>query len=116
MLERLGGPLGVVTAIGGQARGSKVFEGRADHAGTTPMALRSDALVQAAQFILHVRHSAGDDPVATVGAIEVEPNASDFVPARVTVEVDARSANQDQLRRLIADIGFEPRCVSGGRR
>jgi acetylornithine deacetylase/succinyl-diaminopimelate desuccinylase-like protein len=109
VLEQLGQPLGVVTAIGGQARGSKVFEGRADHAGTTPMALRSDALVDAARFILHVRACAGDDAVATVGAIEVEPNASNVVPARVTVEVDARSADPDRLERLIADIGFEPR-------
>ena len=51
-------PLGVVTAIAGQARGVKVFEGRADHAGTTPMDARQDALVAAARFVLHVRDSA----------------------------------------------------------
>jgi acetylornithine deacetylase/succinyl-diaminopimelate desuccinylase-like protein len=111
VLEQLGRPLGVVTAIGGQARGRKVFEGRADHAGTTPMALRKDALVEAARFILHVRDCAGDDAVATVGAIEVEPNAGNVVPARVTVAIDARSADPDRLRRLIADIGFEPSWV-----
>jgi acetylornithine deacetylase/succinyl-diaminopimelate desuccinylase-like protein len=111
VLERLGKPLGVVTAIGGQARGSKVFEGRADHAGTTPMAMRSDALVDAARFILHVHDSAGDDTVATVGAIEVEPNAGNVVPARVTVAIDARSADPDRLRKLVADIGFEPRWI-----
>ena len=111
VLERLGQPLGVVTAIGGQARGSKVFEGRADHAGTTPMAMRSDALVDAARFILHVHDSAGDDTVATVGAIEVEPNAGNVVPARVTVAIDARSADPDRLRKLVADIGFEPRWI-----
>jgi acetylornithine deacetylase/succinyl-diaminopimelate desuccinylase-like protein len=111
VLERLGQPLGVVTAIGGQARGSKVFEGRADHAGTTPMDVRSDALVEASRFILHVRDCAGDDCVATVGAIEVEPNASNVVPARVAVTIDARSADPRRLRRLIDDIGFEPRWV-----
>jgi allantoate deiminase len=111
VLEELGEPLAVVTAIGGQARGSKVFEGRADHAGTTPMAMRHDALVAAARFILHVRESAGDDAVATVGAIEVEPNAGNVVPARVTVAIDARSADPDRLRRLVADIGFEPRWI-----
>ncbi len=111
VLERLGKPLGVVTAIGGQARGIKVFEGRADHAGTTPMAMRSDALVDAARFILHVHDSAGDDTVATVGAIEVEPNAGNVVPARVTVAIDARSADPDRLRKLVADIGFEPRWI-----
>jgi acetylornithine deacetylase/succinyl-diaminopimelate desuccinylase-like protein len=111
VLEGLGEPLAVVTAIGGQARGSKVFEGRADHAGTTPMALRNDALVEAARFILHVRESAGEDAVATVGAIEVEPNAGNVVPARVTVAIDARSSDPDRLRRLVADIGFEPRWI-----
>jgi acetylornithine deacetylase/succinyl-diaminopimelate desuccinylase-like protein len=111
VLEGLGEPLGVVTAIGGQARGSKVFEGRADHAGTTPMAVRDDALVEAAKFILHVRQCAGDDAVATVGAIEVEPNASNVVPAKVTVAIDARSADPVRLERLVADIGFEPRWV-----
>jgi allantoate deiminase len=110
-LARLGEPLGVVTAIGGQARGSKVFEGRADHAGTTPMAVRSDALVEAARFILHVRECAGDDAVATVGAVEVEPNTSNVVPAKVTVAIDARSGDAAWLRRLIDDIGFEPTWV-----
>jgi allantoate deiminase len=110
-LARLGEPLGIVTAIGGQARGSKVFEGRADHAGTTPMAVRSDALVEAARFILHVRECAGDDAVATVGAVEVEPNTSNVVPAKVTVAIDARSGDAARLRRLIDDIGFEPTWV-----
>ena len=111
VLAQLGEPLAVVTSIGGQARGSKVFEGRADHAGTTPMAMRNDALVAAARFVLHVHDSAGDDAVATVGAIEVEPNAGNVVPARVTVAIDARSADPDRLRRLVADIGFEPRWI-----
>ncbi len=111
VLANMNAPLGVVTAIGGQARGAKVFEGRADHAGTTPMAVRHDALVQAAEFILHVRACAGDDAVATVGAIEVEPNAVNVVPAKATVSVDARSADPARLARLVADIGFEPRWL-----
>jgi acetylornithine deacetylase/succinyl-diaminopimelate desuccinylase-like protein len=75
------------------------------------MDVRSDALVEASRFILHVRDCAGDDCVATVGAIEVEPNASNVVPARVAVTIDARSADPRRLRRLIDDIGFEPRWV-----
>jgi allantoate deiminase len=107
VLERLGEPLGVVTAIAGQARGSRVFEGRADHAGTTPMAARADALVMAAKFILHVRQSAGEGTVATVGAIECEPNATNVVPEKVTVSVDARSADPKLLDALIGAIGFD---------
>jgi N-carbamoyl-L-amino-acid hydrolase len=45
VLAHLGEPLGIVTAIAGQARGDVVFEGRADHAGTTPMPDRDDALL-----------------------------------------------------------------------
>jgi len=108
VLERAGEPLGVVTAIAGQARGAAVFEGRADHAGTTPMDAREDALVEAARFVLHVRDSARDGAVATVGAVEVEPNAMNVVPARVTVAVDARAPTAQALDDLVARIGFEP--------
>jgi allantoate deiminase len=106
-LANLDEPLGVVTAIAGQARGIRVFEGRADHAGTTPMDARADALVDAARFILHVRDCALEGTVATVGAIEVKPNATNVVPQKVTVSVDARSADAQLLEALVAQIGFE---------
>jgi acetylornithine deacetylase/succinyl-diaminopimelate desuccinylase-like protein len=108
VLERAGEPLGVVTAIAGQARGAVVFEGRADHAGTTPMDVRDDALLKAARFVLRVTESARDGAVATVGQVTVEPNAMNVVPARVTVSVDARAPRADQLDELVAAIGFEP--------
>lgn len=107
VLEQLDCPLGVVTAIAGQARGRRVFEGRADHAGTTPMGARADALVAAAEFILHVRASAIEGTVATVGAIECEPNATNVVPAQVTVSVDARASDKQLLDKLVADLGFD---------
>jgi hydantoinase/carbamoylase family amidase len=107
VLASLGEPLGVVTAIAGQARGLKVFEGRADHAGTTPMDARADALVEAARFILHVRACVREGTVATVGEIHAEPNASNVVPARVTVSVDARSADTKLLDALIEEIEFD---------
>ena len=109
VLALAGEPLGVVTAIAGAARGAKVFVGRADHAGTTPMDARADALVDAARFILHVRECAKDGAVATVGVIEAEPNAINVVPARVTVSVDARSSDPVQLDALVEAIGFEPK-------
>ena len=108
VLERLGEPLGVVTAIAGQARGQVVFEGRADHAGTTPMGAREDALVAAARFVLHVRECAREPAVATVGAMEIEPNALNVVPSRVVVGVDARAPDAAGLDELIAAIGFKP--------
>jgi acetylornithine deacetylase/succinyl-diaminopimelate desuccinylase-like protein len=108
VLEGLGQPLGIVTAVGGQARGAVTFEGRAAHAGTTPMEERADALVEAAKFILHVRDSARDDRLATVGAVEVDPGATNVVPKRVTVAVDARAPTAEGLASLIEEIGFEP--------
>jgi acetylornithine deacetylase/succinyl-diaminopimelate desuccinylase-like protein len=106
VLGRKGAPLGIVTAIVGQVRGEVVFEGRADHAGTTPMDARNDALIAAAEFVLRVRAAARDGAVATVGRLEVEPGAANVVPARVTVSVDARGTDLDAL---VAEIGFTPR-------
>ena len=108
VLERAGEPLGVVTAIAGQARGAVVFEGRADHAGTTPMDVRDDALVKAARFVLHVDECARRGGVATVGAMEVEPNAANVVPGRVMLAVEARAPEAGQLDELVSAIGFEP--------
>jgi allantoate deiminase len=107
-LERLGKPLAVVTGIAGQARGSVSFEGRAAHAGTTPMDERADALVEAAEFVLRVRSSARDGARATVGALEVEPGAANVVPAQATASVDVRAPTAEQLDALIEAIGFEP--------
>jgi allantoate deiminase len=108
VLLGLGEPLGVVTSIAGQARAAVTFEGRADHAGTTPMDAREDALVAAAEFILKVRAVPTGSAVATVGAVEVEPGAVNVVPARVTVAVDARAPTDEELDALVAAIGFEP--------
>jgi acetylornithine deacetylase/succinyl-diaminopimelate desuccinylase-like protein len=108
VLAELAEPLGIVTGVAGQTRGAVVFEGRADHAGTTPMDARDDALVAAARFVLHVRDCARGSAVATVGAVEVEPNAVNVVPARVTVSVDARARTAAELDELVAAIGFEP--------
>jgi hydantoinase/carbamoylase family amidase len=108
MLERLGEPLGIVTAISGQARGAKTFEGRAAHAGTTPMEERADALAEAARFILHVQECATGGSLATVGAVEIEPGATNVVPGRVTVSVDVRAPDAHALDRLVEAIGFEP--------
>ena len=110
LLERAGEPLGVVNAIFGQARGEVVFTGRADHAGTTPMDAREDALVAAAAFVLRVRAEAAARPgtVATVGIASVEPGAVNVVPARVRLSVDARAAERDTLDELVSAIGFSP--------
>jgi acetylornithine deacetylase/succinyl-diaminopimelate desuccinylase-like protein len=103
-------PLGVVTSIVGYARGELVLEGRAGHAGTTPMAGRDDALVAAAEAVLQVRDAARaiDGAVATVGELSVEPGASNVIPSRVRVSVDARAPDSERLAQLVSTIGFEP--------
>ena len=108
VLERAGEQVGIVTGIVGQARGEVVFAGRADHAGTTPMDARDDALVKAAEFVLDAQAAAADGAVATIGRLSVEPGAVNVVPARVTVSVDARAPSSEQLDELVRAIGFEP--------
>jgi acetylornithine deacetylase/succinyl-diaminopimelate desuccinylase-like protein len=105
--------LGVVSAIVGLARGEVVFEGAAGHAGTTPMEGRRDALVDAAEFVLRMRDTARaiPDAVATVGELAVEPGASNVIPERVTVSVDARAPDADRLDRLVAALGVEARIT-----
>ena len=110
VLELAGAPLGVVTNIVGYARGELVFEGRAGHAGTTPMNARDDALVAAAEAILRIREAARaiEGAVATVGRLTVEPGGSNVIPERVRISVDARAPDASRLDQLIQAIGFEP--------
>jgi acetylornithine deacetylase/succinyl-diaminopimelate desuccinylase-like protein len=103
-----GAPLGVVGAIAGYLRRSVTFEGVAGHAGTTPMAMRDDALVKAAQFVLRARDAAGDDAVATVGQVEVEPGAVNVIPGRVTISLDLRAPDGERLDALARELGVEP--------
>jgi len=108
-LERAGAPVGVVTSIAGIVRCTREFEGRADHAGTTPMDARTDALAAAAEYVLRVRDVAVriEAAVATVGQLEVEPGAANVVPARVQVTVDARAPDQERLHRLVSELGLQ---------
>ena len=108
ILDNLDPPFGIVTAIVGQARGEVVFHGRAGHAGTTPMAHRQDALVEAAAFVQRVAAAPKGDAVATVGSFVVEPGGSNVIPERVTLTVDARATTPEALDELVATIGFEP--------
>ena len=108
-LEQAGVPLGVVTGIVGYKRGIRELEGRAGHAGTTPMEGRSDALVAAATEILRIRDVATsiEGAVATVGTLEVEPGGINVVPGRVRLVVDARAPDAERLTRLLDELGLD---------
>ena len=103
-------PVGMVTGIVGYARGELVREGRAGHAGTTPMAGREDALVAAASEVLRIRDAAlsVEEAVATVGIVEVEPGGANVIPSRVRMSLDVRAPDRARLDALVAAIGVEP--------
>lgn len=109
-LEVEGRALGVVTAVAAQTRARLRFLGRADHAGTTPMDLRRDALCAAAEAVLTVeRHAQRTDGLrATVGQITVHPCASNVVPDRAEMSLDLRHPSTEEnataLRSLRAEI------------
>jgi allantoate deiminase len=103
VLHQLGLPLAVVDSIAGQTRMEVLFLGAANHAGTTPMRNRQDALACAAEWILEVEKEghAQEGLVATVGRIANEPNASNAIPGEVRVSLDVRHAS-DEVREQAA--------------
>jgi allantoate deiminase len=117
VLERLGEPVGVVSAIAGQSHAEVTFAGEAGHAGTVPHNARRDALAAAAEWVLAVERAGG-----TVGRATVEPNVRNVIPARVTATLDlrhpddaTRRAAVDVLRRLAGrgrDVGVEWRDLA----
>ena len=92
VLEAEGLSLAVVEGIAGQSRLGFRFTGHANHAGTTPMHLRRDALAAAAEWMSAVEMAAREVEglVATVGKILVEPNATNVIPGVVEVSLDVR--------------------------
>jgi len=110
-------PLAVVTTIAGAVHLEVVVTGRPDHAGTTPMHLRRDALAGAAAMIQAVQSIAaalGRPAVATVGKLRVEPDQINVVPGRVTFTVDLRHADlggrralEERIRSLCGTIASE---------
>ncbi len=92
VLDSLDKPLAVVDAIAGLSRLILVFSGQANHAGTTPMHLRQDALAGAAEWIGIVEKEAQSVPglVATVGYLEVKPGAANAIAGEVRASLDVR--------------------------
>jgi allantoate deiminase len=106
ILESEDAPLGVVEALVGQTRMQLVFTGHANHAGTTPMHLRRDAMAAAAVWIVAVEACARshDDLVATVGKVEVSPGAGNVIAGSVVASLDVRHA--DDTVRKTAVVGI----------
>lgn len=117
VLESAGKPLAIVSAIVGTAHLEATVTGRADHAGTTPMDLRHDALAGAAamvQAVESITRSLGTPAVATVGKLRVEPDQINVVPGRVVFTIDlrhpdlgGRHALEARIRSLCTTIAEE---------
>ena len=100
MLEREGIAIGAVETLQGISWQRVAIEGVANHAGTTPMAMRSDAGVAAARVITFLADRAKASPtptVATVGTIAFEPNAINVIPSRASFTVDLRDPDETRL-------------------
>lgn len=114
VLESQRRQIGIVEGIVGQRRYQVQITGRANHAGTTPMDLRQDALVAAAQVVLAVQ-AIGNGPgqqVATVGMLNVFPNAANVIPGQVDLSVDVRDLSNPHLDQLVAQLEQQLRTIA----
>lgn len=115
VLEQTQTAIGVVQGVVGMQRSSITIRGQANHAGTTPMDMRQDALVAAAQVVLAVPQIARrmpNDPVATVGYLTVAPNAANIVPGEVVLTVDMRDLSASGLATMQAQLATELRAIA----
>jgi allantoate deiminase len=108
VLEALGLPVGVVSAIAGQSRFRLIFKGESGHAGTVPMDRRRDALTAASEFVLAVEAEARarDGLVATVGRLDVRPGAGNVIPGHVELSLDVRHAETGDRTRVEAGLAM----------
>jgi N-carbamoyl-L-amino-acid hydrolase len=115
VLERAGAQIGVVEGIEGISWNRVEVTGQAAHAGPTPLEDRRDALVAAARIVLGLRALAERIPGvrATVGRVEVSPNAVNVVPGGVRLLADLRAPSAEALERAAA--GLREVCAGAGR-
>jgi allantoate deiminase len=106
VLEELNLPLAAVEAIAGQSRLEFTFLGRANHAGTTPMRLRCDAVAGAAEWIGTVERLAGSVAglVATVGKIGAMPGAANVIAGEARLTLDVRHGSDETRRRAVEGL------------
>ncbi|CVK20335.1 MULTISPECIES: allantoate deiminase [Sporomusa] len=99
--------VGIVGHIVGQRRFTIEITGQANHAGTTPMGYRKDALHAASSIIcaiMDITKGYGDPLVATVGKVEIEPNIVNVVPGKALFTLDARHTHKDVLVRFTEEV------------
>ena len=119
VLQNSNTDLGLVTAIVGITRIEIVFEGSADHAGTTLMQGRRDASLAASQLILFVAERASalaasgkGHFVATAGIVEIFPNAANVVPGRARLVFDIRAEDHALIGEFMERLDAESRAIA----
>ncbi len=114
VLDNSGITIGVVEGIVGIKRWHVSVEGAANHAGTTPMGTRRDALLAAARFVEAVNRVATGTPgthVGTVGQIEALPGAPNVVPGRVNLSLEIRDLSMSKIDLLFEAIAAEATAI-----
>lgn len=113
ILEKTNTQIGVVQGIVGQRRYRVKVSGIANHAGTTPMPMRQDALAGVVEMLYLLECSAkevGEPLVATAGRLEVFPNTPNVIPGEVLFTLDIRHSNEEELEsyclRVMADFNI----------
>jgi len=98
--------VGVVTGGQGQRWYNAVLTGRESHAGTTPMHLRSDALIASSQLVLKVEEIAKAHPpgCGTVGFMQVMPNSRNTIPGEISMSIDLRHPIDEELTKMDAAL------------
>jgi allantoate deiminase len=117
VLDSVGHSLGVVEAIAGQSRLDLTFVGHANHAGTTPMNLRYDAVAAAAEWITFVERQAQGTSglVATVGAIQASPGAVNVIAGEARLSLDVRHRDDEVRTTAVAYLIRQGEQIAGRR-
>ncbi|HTU46457.1 MAG TPA: allantoate amidohydrolase [Bryobacteraceae bacterium] len=117
MLDAAGESLAAVSAIAGQSRLEVIFSGRANHAGTTPMNSRRDALAGAAEWISAVEEHAQsvDGLVSTVGALQVSPGVGNVIPGEVRASLDVRHSCDNTRLAAVQHLRSEAERIAASR-
>ena len=119
VLERGGEQVGVVTAIAAPHDVRLIVRGEAAHSGATPMALRHDALVGAAELMLVLerlaRESSSGTTVGTVGVIRAFPGAINVVPGEAQLDVDIRDSDLAARESVVAELLAAAEAIAAAR-
>lgn len=117
ILEREHVQIGVVEGIVGIVHWEVTVEGFANHAGTTPMNMRQDALLASARFILAVNdviNAVPGNQVGTIGKMAITPNAYNVIPGKVVLGLEIRDLASDKIEGLFREIEKRAAAIAAG--